>query len=184
MNVDPSGITRDRSWRGGACGRSRAARAAASARSNMMACDETRGPLFTGRGRIAEFGWCHATCKPLRGHGIWMASWNPSRPPGRREGMAGLVLQAAQRGGGRSWGVWSSKPPSGAAGVYGGPGCPSRPPGRREGMAGLVLQAAQRGGGIIAGGDGSPGRFRRCWRGKSYAWTGALEGRPVTRSYG
>jgi len=105
MNVDPSGITRDRSWRGGACGRSRAARAAASARSNMMACDETRGPLFTGRGRRRgwmascctkgpsglEYGWRQAPPSPF-GAGIWMASWNPSRPAGRRALMGVLVF--------------------------------------------------------------------------------------------
>jgi hypothetical protein len=41
--------------------------------AEMMPCDETRGPLFTGRGRAPGFGWRHATTRPF-GPGIRMAS--------------------------------------------------------------------------------------------------------------
>ena len=122
MNVDPSGITRDRSWRGGACGRSRAARAAASARSNMMACNETRGPLFTkgADGRLGLDG-VMLYQRPF-GPGIRMAS--SATEPIRGRNMDGVM---------------ESKPPCGAAGIHGGSGPQSRPAGRRALMGVLVF---------------------------------------------
>jgi hypothetical protein len=109
------------------------------------------------------FGWRHASGEPLRGHGVLLGLWNPSR---FAAGVCGATSSLSRPAGRRAFiGVRSSKPPCGAAGVYWGP----------------VLQAALRGGGGLLGSGPSSrpaGRrgfigvrsFKPPWRPEGRGW--------------
>ena len=142
-NVDPLGFTRGRVWRRGACGRSRAARAAASARSNMMPCNETRGPLFTRRGRAPALDG--VMLHPRGDHRIravvtkclrldadhrfcrWSVNGGPSGL-----GYRWRHARYSPFGAGKWMVAWNPSRPAGRRAFMGGSGPQSRPAGRRE----------------------------------------------------